>query len=75
MDISIDASLQGRLLFELFSDHCPKTCENFHALCTGECGSLPSGLNLNYKNTPIHRIIPNGWIQGGGKYISLLTFY
>ena len=26
----------GRVIFELFSDVCPKTCENFRALCTGE---------------------------------------
>ena len=28
--------LVGRVIFELFSDVCPKTCENFRALCTGE---------------------------------------
>ncbi|CAK8671560.1 putative inactive peptidyl-prolyl cis-trans isomerase-like 6 [Clavelina lepadiformis] len=65
MDISTDGQRQGRLLFELFSDMCPKTCENFKALCTGEKGSLPSGLQLHYLNTPIHRVVPNGWIQGG----------
>ena len=26
----------GRVVFELFSDLCPKTCENFRALCTGK---------------------------------------
>ena len=26
----------GRLQMELFSDICPKTCENFRQLCTGE---------------------------------------
>lgn len=26
----------GRLVFELFNDVCPKTCENFRALCTGK---------------------------------------
>lgn len=26
----------GRVVVELFSDICPKTCENFRCLCTGE---------------------------------------
>lgn len=25
----------GRVVVELFSDVCPKTCENFRCLCTG----------------------------------------
>jgi len=66
MDISIDGQREGRLLFELYYKDCPKTSENFKALCTGEKGSLPSGMVLSYANTPIHRIVPNGWIQGGG---------
>ena len=66
MDISIDGVVEGRLLFELLTDVCPKTCENFRLLCTGEKGTLPSGLALHYLHSPIHRIVPNGWIQGGG---------
>ena len=27
--------LAGRIVFELFSDVCPKTCENFRCLCIG----------------------------------------
>lgn len=26
----------GRIVFQLFSDICPKTCKNFLSLCTGE---------------------------------------
>ena len=28
--------LVGRIVFELFNDVCPKTCENFRCLCTGK---------------------------------------
>jgi cyclophilin family peptidyl-prolyl cis-trans isomerase len=54
----------GRLVFELFNDQAPETCENFRALCTGEKGqSGKTGTVLHYKDTILHRIVPNGWIQ------------
>ena len=51
--------------FELFANVCPKTAENFRALCTGEKGKGQSGANLHYLNTIFHRIIPGFMIQGG----------
>uniref|UniRef100_A0A3Q3FSC4 Peptidylprolyl isomerase G n=1 Tax=Labrus bergylta TaxID=56723 RepID=A0A3Q3FSC4_9LABR len=36
LDIGISNVLVGRVVVELFSDVCPKTCENFRCLCTGE---------------------------------------
>lgn len=55
----------GRLVFELFDDQAPETCKNFRALCTGEKGqSMKTGTVLHYKDSIIHRIVPNGWIQG-----------
>ncbi|KAK2856184.1 hypothetical protein Q5P01_004919 [Channa striata] len=65
MDIEIAGEAVGRLLFELFSDVCPKTTKNFEALCTGEQGVSHSGLTLCYKGSLFHRVVPNGWVQGG----------
>ncbi|XP_074540685.1 putative inactive peptidyl-prolyl cis-trans isomerase-like 6 [Halichoeres trimaculatus] len=65
MDIQIAGEAAGRLLFELFSDICPKTSKNFEALCTGEFGQSSSGFPLCYKGSVFHRVVPNGWIQGG----------
>jgi cyclophilin family peptidyl-prolyl cis-trans isomerase len=49
--------VEGRVEFELFDD-CPKTGENFRALCTGEKGVSKKGNRLHYKGCKIHRIIP-----------------
>jgi peptidyl-prolyl cis-trans isomerase-like 6 len=65
MDISVEGEPYGRLVFELFTSVCPQTCENFKALCTGEKGTTQKDFALCYKNSFIHRIVPNGWIQGG----------
>ena len=52
---------------QLFTDIVPKTCENFKALCTGEKGKLESDYTAHYLNSLFHRIVRNGWIQGGGR--------
>jgi peptidylprolyl isomerase len=58
MDISVNGKNFGRIEFELFSD-CPLTSENFRCLCTGEKGMGKSGMNLHYKGSMIHRIVPD----------------
>ncbi|XP_046691856.1 probable inactive peptidyl-prolyl cis-trans isomerase-like 6 [Silurus meridionalis] len=65
MDVVIGGEAIGQMLFELFSDLCPKTCENFKALCTGEAGTSQSQVMLCYKNTLFSRVVPNVWVQGG----------
>ena len=55
-----------RMIFELFTDDSPLACENFLTLCTGSKGkSKSSGLELSYKNSKIHRYVPNFILQGG----------
>ncbi|EKX74330.1 cyclophilin, putative [Theileria equi strain WA] len=66
-DISIGGRNCGRMVFELFMDKLPYTCENFRCLCTGETGL---GYYLRprwYKFTPIHRIV-SGFICQGGNF-------
>jgi cyclophilin family peptidyl-prolyl cis-trans isomerase len=48
---------------ELFADVCPKTCENFRQLCTGECRK--AGVPQGYKSCALHRVIKDFMIQGG----------
>ncbi|KAJ8351961.1 hypothetical protein SKAU_G00234370, partial [Synaphobranchus kaupii] len=65
-DISINNVFVGRVVVELFSDVCPKTCENFRSLCTGEKG-VGKGTQkpLHYKGCLFHRIVKDFMIQGG----------
>ena len=58
-DIEIDGINVGRIVFELFTDVVPKTCENFRRLCVSKMK------NATYYKTPIHRIIPNYVVHGG----------
>eukprot|EP00112_Aurelia_sp_Birch-Aquarium-sp1_P017697 Seg413.8 transcript_id=Seg413.8/GoldUCD/mRNA.D3Y31 product="Problable inactive peptidyl-prolyl cis-trans isomerase-like 6" protein_id=Seg413.8/GoldUCD/D3Y31 len=68
MEISIGDQPAGKLVIELFKDKCEKTCENFKQLCIGnqqEGERNDPPLTLTFKNSLFHRIVPNGWIQGG----------
>ncbi|XP_059797424.1 probable inactive peptidyl-prolyl cis-trans isomerase-like 6 isoform X3 [Balaenoptera ricei] len=65
LDISLDFYPIGRLIFELYCDTCPKTCKNFQILCTGKAGFSQSGIRLHYTGSIFHRVVRNGWIQGG----------
>ena len=57
--------LPNRVVFELFIDRCPKTCENFRALCTGEKGKCHAfgAPPLHYKGNKAHRIVTGQILQ------------
>ena len=54
MSVTLTTTL-GKLKLELFCEDCPKTCENFLALCASEY----------YTNTTFHRLHRKFMIQGG----------
>ncbi|CAF0942617.1 unnamed protein product [Adineta ricciae] len=65
-DIKIADTNAGRIVFELYNDICPRTCENFRCLCTGEKGrSEVSHKKLSYKGCVFHRIVKDFMIQAG----------
>lgn len=64
-DITVGGGDAGRIVFELYNDHTPKTAENFRALCTGEKGVGNSGKPLHFKDSGFHRIIKGFMCQGG----------
>jgi cyclophilin family peptidyl-prolyl cis-trans isomerase len=56
-DVKI-GGVPGRIVMLLYDAICPKTAENFRALCTGEKGtSKKCGKPLHFKNTIFHRVI------------------
>merc|ERR1711937_1029041 len=64
-DMTVGGQAAGRCVFELYADACPKTAENFRALCTGEKGMGNSGKPLHYKGSGFHRVITQFMCQGG----------
>ena len=48
---------------QLFDDICPKLCKNFMQLIT----SAETG--KTYRNTIFHRLVKDGWMQGGGESV------
>jgi hypothetical protein len=67
-DIYADSTSLGRVVFELFDNECPKTCENFRALCTMEKG-------YGYKSSILHRVIRGYFCQGKINDLFIQIFY
>lgn len=51
---------KGRVYVELYDELCPRACENFRGLCSGDNEN-----SLSYAGTPIHRVVKGGYIQTG----------
>lgn len=64
LDITHDDNYIGRLVLELFTDICPKTCANFKSLCEGNIKSEVDKA-LSYEGCSIHRIVKRGYFQSG----------
>uniref|UniRef100_A0A1Y1KQK6 Peptidyl-prolyl cis-trans isomerase n=2 Tax=Photinus pyralis TaxID=7054 RepID=A0A1Y1KQK6_PHOPY len=65
-DVSIGGLQSGRIIFELYSDVVPRTCENFRSLCTGEKGiGETTNKPLHYTDVIFHRVVKDFIIQGG----------
>lgn len=63
MTITHSGGIKEDIVFELFTDIAPNTCNNFLALCKGFTKS--DGTFISYQNTEIHRIVAGMYIQGG----------
>ena len=66
-DITIGGKPAGRIEFMLYSDKVPRTAANFEALCRGDQTKTVGGrmLELTYKGSALHRVIPGFMCQGG----------
>ena len=52
LTVSRNGEPLGKMVFELYKNHCPKTAENFRSLCAGD-----NQKGYTYKKSHFHRII------------------
>ena len=72
--VSVAGSTPQTIVFKLNNDKCPKTCDNFIAICqsrakakrpTVSASSSHDVVEPTYRGTEFHRIIPGFMVQGG----------
>ncbi|CAN0095825.1 unnamed protein product, partial [Phaeothamnion confervicola] len=56
------AANQEKVVIELYSAVCPETCARFASLCGA---GVVAGAG-SYRGTRFHRVVRDGWVQGGG---------
>ena len=61
-DIGIGEKYAGRIVFGLYNENVPMTCENFIQLCKGY---TVGDKTLGYKNTEFYKVLPGRMIHGG----------
>ena len=64
-DVKVGNAPVRKVIITLDYQNCPKTAENFRALCTGEKGMGTQGKPLHFKGSKFHRVIPGFMAQGG----------
>ncbi|KAG7524868.1 NK-tumor recognition protein isoform X1 [Solea senegalensis] len=65
-DVELNREPVGRIVFQLYSDICPRTSKNFLCLCTGERGlGKVTGKKMCFKGSTFHRVVKNFMVQGG----------
>lgn len=62
MDVAVGPKYIGRIVFGLYGDDMPLTCENFRQLCKG---FRIKDKVIGYRNTLIYFVQPHGRIIGG----------
>lgn len=66
MNFILESEQPDTVIFELFPQTVPKTCENFIQLCKGSSElQTDKGKALAYKGSKVHRIVPGFLFQGG----------
>ena len=63
MNINTGANVPSKVIIELFSDICPKTCANFKALCEGyQNPEDKTAEKIGYVGTEFHRVVKGMYI-------------